>query len=161
MCAAPIGNKFAIGNEGGRPPMYKTTEELMSMCDSYFEYIQGEFHHETKLNPKTGKEVKTIVWDREPEPATITGLALYLGFESRQSFYDYEKKNEFTYYIKRSRLKVEYEYEKRLNSKEATGAIFGLKQMGWADKQEVDHTTKGEKISITPIEWATNGNKDK
>ena len=42
---------------------------------------------------------------------SITGLALWLGFESRQSFYDYEKKDGFTYTIKRARALIENEYE--------------------------------------------------
>src|SRR5690349_15595622 len=68
------------------------------------------------------------------EPATITGLALYLGFESRQSFYDYEEREEFSYAIKRARTRIEYEYEKKLSGNNCTGPIFALKNMGWKDK---------------------------
>lgn len=70
---------------------------------------------------------------------TITGLALFLGFESRQSFYDYEEKPDFTYIIKVARLRVENQYELRLNNNPSpTGAIFALKNMGWKDKQETE-----------------------
>lgn len=71
---------------------------------------------------------------------TISGLAIYLGFESRQSFYDYEKHEEYSYIIKKARLKVECSYEKRLDSKNPTGAIFALKNMGWKDKHEVEQS---------------------
>jgi hypothetical protein len=74
---------------------------------------------------------------REPEPITITGLALYLGFESRQSFYDYEKRDGYSYIIKRARMRVENAYEHRLDSKNPTGPIFALKNMGWSDKQDI------------------------
>lgn len=67
---------------------------------------------------------------------TITGLCYSLGFESRQSFYDYEQNEEFSYIIKRLRLKVESGYEDALSENACTGAIFALKNMGWKDKTE-------------------------
>ena len=67
---------------------------------------------------------------------TITGLAYHLGFESRQSFYDYEKREAFSYTVKRARMFIENEYEKLLRSGNVTGAIFALKNFGWTDKQE-------------------------
>ena len=64
-------------------------------------------------------------------------MALYLGFESRQSISDYATRNEeFSYIIKRAKLCVE-------NSYELSGTafdIFALKNMGWTDKQENEHT---------------------
>lgn len=71
---------------------------------------------------------------------TITGLALHLGFESRQSLYDYEKDGEFSYTIKKARLTIETFYEENLLTKNATGAIFALKNFGWKDKQELEHS---------------------
>jgi hypothetical protein len=99
----------------GRPPLFDNPEQLQQAVDRYLE--------ETK---------KTEL--------TITGLALYLGFESRQSFYDYEEKSEFSYIIKRARLHIENGYELKLNSNACTGAIFALKNMGWKDKTEVENS---------------------
>ena len=67
---------------------------------------------------------------------TICDLCLYLGFESRQSFYDYEKKEGFAYTIKRARLLIEREYEEQLQTNTPTGAIFALKNFGWKDTYE-------------------------
>lgn len=118
--AAPKGNKNAYNGNGGRPPKFKNAEELEKMCEKY--------HEECKENK---------------EPTTLSGLAYYLGFISRQSLYDYESKIEFSYIIKKNRLKVESEYEKALRTdRSATGAIFALKNMGWVDKQEVEQKTK-------------------
>lgn len=108
---------------GGRPPHFENAEELKKEVDNYFESIDGIEH------------------------PTVTGLALFLGFESRQSVYDYEKNGEFSYIIKRARLMVENGYEKDLRSEKPTGAIFALKNMGWTDKQEIDHTTKGQALN--------------
>jgi hypothetical protein len=74
------------------------------------------------------------------EPVTFAGMAAHLGFASRQSFYDYEKRPDFSYSVKRARLLVEAEYEKKLSSTAPTGAIFALKNHGWNDKQQVEHS---------------------
>jgi len=78
------------------------------------------------------------------EKITITGLALFLGFDSRQSLYDYKEKKAFSYIIKNAMLTVENSYE----SKGTNFDIFALKNMGWTDKQEIDHTTKGNEVNI-------------
>ena len=76
------------------------------------------------------------------EPVTWTGLALYLGFSSRQSIDEYQKYKGFSDSVKRAKLLVELAYEKRLLGNNATGPIFVLKNMGWSDKQELDVTQK-------------------
>lgn len=142
--AAAQGNKYALGNNGGRPRMYETAEDIVKEIDAYFEYIKGENNGEESL--------------REPEPATITGLALYLGFASRQSLLDYVEKEEFSFAIKRGKLRIEHEYEKRLHQNNPTGAIFGLKNMEWSDKTEIAHS--GD-LSIVWKETKNYGANDK
>lgn len=112
---------------GGRPALYNNPEDLREAIESYFEQVEGQ-------------------------PITITGLCLFLGFESRQSFYDYEKREGFSYIIKKARLRVENHYEMSAQfAKQPTFHIFALKNMGWSDKQEHDHTTKGE--AINTVTW--------
>lgn len=115
--AAPKGHKYSVGNTGGRPPIFKNETELRKAVDEYFDYIK-----------------------EEKEPATVTGLTLFLGFANRQSLYDYEENNEkYSCIIKRARARVEHEYEKCLFAQSPTGAIFALKNMGWRDKSEIAH----------------------
>lgn len=145
--AAEKGSKYALGNDGGRPRLFESAEELIAEIDSYFIYIEGESHEvKHSITDPDGKttEYKSTVWDRHPEPATITGLALFLGFCSRQSLFDYEKNDKFSYIIKKARLRVENEYEKKLDRDKPTGAVFALKNMGWSDRTDI--TTGGEKI---------------
>lgn len=97
----------------GRPPIFDSADKMQDAIDDYFDNYQ---------------------------PVTITGLALHLGFESRQSFYDYEEKPEFSYTIKRARARMEAYYENYLTSKNPTGAIFALKNFGWKDKTEVEQS---------------------
>lgn len=129
---APKGNAFARGAASGRPPVFKTPKDMFEKVVKYLEWVKGE--------QKKAKGKKTDEWIRYPEPITITGLCLFLGFDSRQSLYDYEKRDEFSYIIKKIRLLVENRYEKALATKEVTGAIFALKNMGWKDKIETGIT---------------------
>lgn len=110
----------------GRPALFNSVEEFEDSVEQYFEYIKGEVNEEGAFT-------------RNPEPPTITGMCLFLGFESRQSFHDYLEKSNFSYAVKKARLRIECEYEKALYGKFPTGPIFALKNMGWADKQEVKH----------------------
>ena len=116
--SAPKGNKYAKGNKGGQKPFYETPEKLQNKADEYFNQCLSD--------------------DR---PVTISGLCYHLGFESLQSFYDYEKRQEFSYAIKKLRLFVVSVYEELLSKGNSTGAIFALKNFGWKDKQEIEVTS--------------------
>lgn len=120
--------------QGGRPPFFNSSDDLQSKIDEYF--ATGV----KKKKIKVGKPPKEIVIEI-PVP-TITGLCIFLGFESRQSFYAYEQKDGFSYTIKRARLFIENEYEELLQTGNTTGAIFALKNFGWVDKQEIDQKTE-------------------
>lgn len=140
-----------------RPPIYATPEELQEKIDQYF--IDGV----TTKTVAIGKPPNN--YTIEIEVPTITGLAYYLGFESRQSFYDYEEREGFSYTIKRVRLFIEKNYEEMLQSGNTTGAIFALKNFGWKDKQEIDQNTNhsgGITISWEepPIQDTTNKGSD-
>lgn len=73
---------------------------------------------------------------------TWTGLALYLGFAGRDGLWEYGKKERFSYPVKKALSKIETIYEERLDTKAAVGAIFALKNFGWTDKKELEHTIK-------------------
>lgn len=109
----------------GMHPDYKTPEELQKKIEKYLKDCPDK----KQVVTKSGQVVVI------PTP-TITGLAYYLGFESRQSFYDYEKRDKFSYTIKRARLFIEKEYESLLRTNSYPGAIFALKNFGWVDKSE-------------------------
>jgi len=121
MSPAPRGNKFALGNKGGRPAFYKTPQELEEKITEYFDYCQ-----------------------ENEERITLTGLVLYLGFAELRSFFDYEeRKDEFSQVIKRAKHVVMALHEERLSGTTPTGSIFWLKNHGWKDTQQIDHTNAG------------------
>ena len=100
----------------GRPPKYKTPEEFAAAVDAYQATVTPE------------------------EPATLTGLLLALGLNSKQSLTNYAKKDGFSGPVKRARLIVENAYEKKLHGTASGGAIFALKNMGWTDKTVRENT---------------------
>ena len=108
---------------------FPTAKKLTRLIDEYFTHIEGEFHLE-KASRKTGadknREAQKI-WDRVPEPATITGLAFYLGFNSIQEFEEYEVDGKFAHILQRACLRIEAIYEKRLHRPSPAAAIFVLK----------------------------------
>jgi hypothetical protein len=119
----------------GRPPVFETPEQMEAAIEDYFNpLVKNEAHTKSGVMLSEGPE-------RGPRAkVTITGLALHLGFCDRQSLYDYEDKPEFSCIVKKARLRVEMSYEERLSESACTGAIFALKNMGWKDKTETEHS---------------------
>lgn len=112
----------------GRPPRFKTPEEMESMVDEYFELLNDD-----KFVP------------------TVNGLALFLGFTSRQSLINYGNKPEFVDTVKRARTILENAWEQRLVGPNAAGTIFWLKNQGWSDKTEQELSGPGGKELAAPV----------
>ncbi len=132
----------------GRPPKYETVEQLEEIIDKYFDECVPTPLMDNDGHALTNQKGYPIF---QLNPPTLTGLALALGYCSRQSIYDNEGKNdEFSYAIKKARLRCEHYLEKYTLSGDipAAAGIFGLKNHGWSDKQEIDHTTKGQAINV-------------
>jgi hypothetical protein len=97
----------------GRPPIWDDPQAFADKVEEYF------------------KTEKIPTW---------SGLALYMGFESRKSLDDYHKKEGFSYPIKKALLRIEGIYEANLHKGNPAGSIFALKNFGWKDKQEVEQS---------------------
>lgn len=114
-------------NIGGRPPKFETPEELEKAVDEY-------------------------IANTPIAQVTVTGLCMWLGFTSRQSLHDYKKRDGFSYPIEKAMIAVENSYELTLRSASVAGSIFALKNMGWKDKTETEHS--GE-LKVTPVTGMT------
>ena len=122
----------------GRPPKYKNKEEMQAKIDEYFESCKGKILKDDDGKVLLDKYSQPIIIDCKPP--TVTGLALALGFTSRQALLNYEGKKEFIDTITRAKSKVEQYAEERLFDKDgANGAKFSLTNnfKGWNDKTEV------------------------
>lgn len=107
-------HRFAVGNTWGRPPKYENEDEFAQKVLEYFQECENS-----------------------GDKPTITGLCLFMGFESRGSFdKQAERSPEFSYIVKRAKMIVENRYEELLVTVSVGGAIFALKNMGWTDKVE-------------------------
>ena len=150
--AAPKGNKNAVGNNGGRPPIHTDPKEVERLIDDYYNWIEGE--SETREREVISKDEKGLIvkttekyetWVRRPEPPTVTGLSLHLGFCSKTSLYEYADKIEFMHPIKRAVSRIEKHHEIAIaHGDKCTGNIFALKNFGWKDRTEIDHNIKTE-----------------
>lgn len=116
----------------GKPRYYSSPEEMQKAIDEYFAHCEAN-----EVNVK------------------ITGLALWLGFTSRQDIINYENYSaEYHDTIKKAKLRIESAYEDRLINRGNGGDIFALKNFDWKDKSEVDNNIGGQKGN--PIEIDVN-----
>ena len=125
-------------NKGGRPPFYNTKEEMQEKIDAYFEGCKGRILAIDEIVVRDKNGIPVVV---DAKPPTITGLALALGFTSRQALLNYQAKEEFVDTITRAKSRVECYAEERLYDKEgANGAKFNLANNfeGWKEKQQID-----------------------
>lgn len=113
-----------------RPPYFDSPEQFEEAADAYFALCEAK--------------------ERVP---TVNGLALALGFNSRQSLLNYAEKPEFVDTVKGIRTRLEAEWEHRLAGPNAAGTIFWLKNQGWSDKTETKLIGDPDQpVTITSIE---------
>ena len=127
----------AMSRPVGRPPKYKSVEEIEQKIEAYFKSCEGEPLKDrdgTVLTDKYGAPI--IVGKRPP---TVTGLALALGFASRQALLNYQGRKQFNDTITRAKTYVEQYAEEGLFDREGVqGAKFSLVNnfKGWSEKPE-------------------------
>lgn len=128
---------------GGRPPQYDSPDAMQADIEAYFltcgprpiSFIDANTGETEYARDKNGA---LVIQDNPP---TMNGLAYALGFTSRQSLADYEKKDEFAYPVKRAKLRMKQYWEGRLNGASPAGAIFWMKNHdGLVDKLEHEMT---------------------
>ena len=120
--SAPKGNKNAVGNDGGRPRKYddKQVNEIIKKLEAYI----------------------------AKNDIPIVAEFAYLNDITREDLYGYI---EFSTLLKKLIAKKESALEKdTLSGKlNPSMAIFSLKQLGWRDKHEYEHTGKdGDPIEL-------------
>ena len=110
----------------GRAPKYKTAEAMQEAIDSYFLSCEGQPVTDADGNFVFDKRGKMVY--KDAKPPTITGLALALGFNSRQSLINYQGRKQFMDTITRAKARVEEYAEGRLFDRDGgRGAEFTLK----------------------------------
>jgi hypothetical protein len=116
---APKFNLYALGNNGGRERIFATPEELEAKVIEYFNWCV---------------ETKTEI--------AKNGLELFIGFNSRSTWSNYMKRDEYLDILNRAKKAVVYSYELDLRSFKFGGAIFALKNLdpdNYVDKVETEN----------------------
>lgn len=129
----------------GVPPKYKDVSEIEGLIEAYFKDCASHPMLDDDGNVYTDKNGKPIM--TEPKPLTITGLALALGFNSRQSLLNYQGKENFVDTITRAKAQIEQYAETRLFDRDgANGAKFSLANnfTGWKEKQAIEADVNSE-----------------
>lgn len=123
-----------------RPLKYKTVAELDAAIEEYFESCKGEPALDDDGNAITDKHGKPIIIGAKPP--TVTGLALALGFTTRQSLLNYQGRRQFLDTITRAKSRCEEYAESRLYDRDgARGAEFSLKyNFRWEEQQSSGET---------------------
>lgn len=154
-------------NVGGRPLKFQTVEELDRAIQNYFAVCDP---HETKRLVETGRDDKgNLLYDTrnvltEQKPYTMTGLARALD-TTRETLLDYASgkyddqakdaltNGKYSDSIAAAKLRcAEYAESHLFTPGIANGAKFALvNNYGFADKQEIDHTSKGKAITAPAI----------
>jgi len=123
--------------------------ELKGLLHSYFETSSDDPNNDLDDNSKKKRN--------DAEPLTMSGLAYHLGFKSVAEFETCETKGKFSALLKRARLRVETEYEKKLHFQSSTGAIFALKTLGWCERvtNNPSDDTTAEVFTVNVIHTGT------
>ncbi len=134
----------------GRKPIFTSAEEMQEKIDAYFASCEPELLRDGDGTPMLNKNGEPVYVGGRP--MTIQGLALALGFTSRQSLLNYKAKREFVDTVTRARLRVEQYAAERLFDRDAQrGAQFTLAYgFGYARDAEdgKSRETQGVKIEI-------------
>ena len=134
----------------GRKPTFTSAEEMQEKIDAYFASCEPELLRDGDGTPMLNKNGEPVYVGGRP--MTIQGLALALGFTSRQSLLNYKAKREFVDTVTRARLRVEQYAAERLFDRDAQrGAQFTLAYgFGYARDAEdgTNRETQGVKIEI-------------
>lgn len=139
------------GNPNGCPPTFTSSVEVQGLIDNYFIECDGKLLEDKDGIPILNKYDEPIVIGAKPY--TVTGLALALGFNSRQTLLNYQAKDEFMDTIVRAKAYIEQYAERRLYDREGSnGAKFVLaNNYGWRDKTEVESTNLNYNKDMTTL----------
>ena len=129
---------------------FKTAKEMELKIDEYFRVCDE--HTITIIKSKKDEPDEVIV-KPDPQPYTVPGLAIHLGYSGRSSLQGLKKHNRFSQVIKKAFSRIENQrLQQALTRKRSEPvSIFDLKcNFGYQEKQQLELTGPGgEPIAIT------------
>ena len=104
---------------------FNSPEEMQVKIDQYFEDCRGHVLEDNDGNVIFDKYGSPVMVDTRP--LTVTGLALALGFTTRQALLNYQGRGAYKAVVEAAKLKIENYAEMRLYDKDGwNGARFNL-----------------------------------
>lgn len=143
---------------GGAPRKWKSVKAMQEAIDAYFEACKGEpFIGDDGCAVRDKSGVPIII---NAKPPTVTGLALALGFTTRQGLINYQGRAEFVDTITRAKSRCEEYAESRLYDKDgANGAKFSLGcNFGWNAENEKSGDPAALAALLTALKGENNAN---
>jgi hypothetical protein len=134
-------------NKAGRPPKFKSKEDLEKKIQAYFDSCFEEVWEDRPkrddkgdiILDKDGNKIEEHVKVRKNiRPLTITGLATALD-TTRETLLDYQGKKRYSDTIKKAKGMIENFTEEKLFSNNVAGVIFNLKNnYDWKDSAALE-----------------------
>ena len=120
-------------------PNFKNLSELQGMIDAYFDGCKGEMLKDPKTGaPVLDRQGRPVMLDAHPP--TLSGLALALGFSSKEGLVNYSGKPPLQEALLRARSRLEQYAEEQLFSRAGSaGARFVLSQGGRPEPSGPDY----------------------
>lgn len=158
--AAPAGNKFWQNRtRHGREKIFTSPELMWAAAEEYFEWCDANPWMKKELM-KSGELVGQLVDVPTQRPYTLSGLCIYLDVNTVYF-------NQFKYNLpegEKDFSKVIASIEEVIYTQKYEGAAVGVfnaniiaRDLGLRDKQDIDHTTKGEIIQNVIYRIPDNG----
>ena len=138
------GNQFWKARTNvGRPRLFASSESLWEACCEYFQWVDENPLYEMKAFSYQGEVVQEPV--AKMRAMTIDGLCLFLDI-AVSTWYEWRKVDDFSEIVAKA--------ESVIRSQKFAGAAADLlnaniiaRDLGLADKNQVDHTTAGESLN--------------
>ncbi len=132
---------------------YQTAEEMSEAIEKYFKDCEGKALTYENGDAVTDKYGAPVIIGAHPP--TVTGLALWLGFKTRQSLLNYQARTAaFNDILTVAKSRCEEYAERRLYDRDGVnGAKFSLTNnfKGWREKPEEEQSSQSEVRIIDDI----------
>lgn len=128
---------------------FNSPEEMQNKINAYFEDCKGEVLTSKDGEPIFDKFGEPVIVGAKP--LTVTGLAIALGFTTRQALLNYQGRGEYKAIIEAAKLKIENYAEMRLYDRDGwNGARFNLQNnfRAWDADKPAQEGKKAPSINI-------------
>lgn len=79
---------------------------------------------------------------KDGKPLTMAGALLWLGIYDEKTLDEFALVEGFDASVRRLKAIIRREYERQLYTSSTAGASLAMKNLGWTDKQRLEHTAK-------------------